>query len=293
MKQPMSRQDTASKRSTLSRRALLQLGVATGVAAVGVRATASAAAAKGLPADAGQPFPLEEATLDDLQRQMAAGEESARSLTDRYLARIQALDPTLHAVLETNAEARAQADALDAERRAGSLRGPLHGVPVLLKDNIATAGGMHTTAGSLALLEATVAREAFVVTRLRSAGAVLLGKTNLSEWANLSFHPFIERVECAGGPVPKPIRSGPDPFGVQLWLRCCGRRQPVCRGGGDRDGRLHRLALGHLCAGGTQAHRRAGEPLRHHSHFAHPGHRWSHGPHGARRGPAPQRAGWL
>jgi len=185
MKQPMSRQDTASKRSTLSRRALLQLGVAAGVATVAVRATASPAAAEGLPADAGQPFPLEEATLDDLQRQMAAGEESARSLTGRYLARIAALDPTLHAVLETNSEARAQADALDAERRAGSLRGPLHGVPVLLKDNIATAGGMHTTAGSLALLEATVAREAFVVTRLRSAGAVLLGKTNLSEWANL------------------------------------------------------------------------------------------------------------
>ncbi len=176
--------DKAPKASTLSRRALLQLGMAATVVGVGACAEPGAAAGESPAVDAGAPFPLEEVTLDELQRRMATGEESARSLTERYLQRIAAVDPTLRAVLETNPEVQAQADGLDAERRAGRLRGPLHGIPVLLKDNIATTGGMHTTAGSLALLEATVAQEAFLVGRLRAAGAVLLGKTNLSEWAN-------------------------------------------------------------------------------------------------------------
>ncbi len=115
---------------------------------------------------------------------MQSGEETARSLTDKYLERIRVLDRTLHAVLETNADAVADATTLDAERRAGATRGPLHGIPVLLKDNIATTGKLHATAGSVALLDATAAREAFLVGRLRAAGAVILGKTNLSEWAN-------------------------------------------------------------------------------------------------------------
>ncbi len=169
----------------LSRRALLQLGVATGVVVAGGRANARPApqVAPSAP-DGGRAFPLEEATVDALQRRMESGEQTARSLTEAYLERIHALEPTLHAVLETNPDAAADASILDAERRAGKSRGPLHGIPVLLKDNIATAGRMHTTAGSLALLEATVAREAFLVGRLRAAGAVILGKTNLSEWAN-------------------------------------------------------------------------------------------------------------
>ncbi len=180
----MSQPNPPSKPPALSRRALLQLGMATGVVAVAQRATGESSESARLSTDAGQPFALEEVTLEQLQQRMASGAETARSLTDSYLARIATLDPTLHAVLETNPEARAQADALDAERRAGSVRGPLHGIPVLLKDNIATTGPMHTTAGSLALLQATVQREAFLVGRLRAAGAVLLGKTNLSEWAN-------------------------------------------------------------------------------------------------------------
>jgi amidase len=153
---------------------------------VGARSSARPAPATGphAGADAGQPFVLEEATLDELQRRMQSGAETAQSLTEKYLERISVLDPTLHAVLETNPEALAEASALDAERRAGSSRGALHGIPVLLKDNIATKGRMHTTAGSVALLEATVARDAFLVGRLRAAGAVILGKTNLSEWAN-------------------------------------------------------------------------------------------------------------
>lgn len=175
---------SAADKARLSRRQLLQLSVATGVVVAGLHASASPPPAVAAAGDAGAPFPLEEATLEDLQQRMQRGEETARSLTEKYLERIRLLDPRLHAVLETNPDAQAQADALDAERRAGNTRGPLHGIPVLLKDNIATAGKMHTTAGSLALLEATVPRDAFLVGRLHAAGAVLLGKTNLSEWAN-------------------------------------------------------------------------------------------------------------
>ena len=130
------------------------------------------------------PFELEEVTIADLQAGMAAGKYTARSLAEAYLTRIAALDPPLASVLEQNPEALAIADALDAERKAKGARGPLHGIPVLVKDNIATADRMHTTAGSLALLEARPPRDAFVARRLREAGAVLLGKTNLSEWAN-------------------------------------------------------------------------------------------------------------
>src|SRR5262249_11650377 len=129
----------------------------------------------------------EEATIADLQQRVSAGRETSRSLAQKYLARIEAIDrngPALHSIIETNPEALAIADRLDAERRNGRVRGPLHGIPVLLKDNIATADRMMTTAGSLALAGVTPPRDAFLVTRLREAGAVILGKTNLSEWAN-------------------------------------------------------------------------------------------------------------
>ncbi len=130
-------------------------------------------------------FGLEEATIDQLQQRMESGQETSRSLVDQYLARIAALDRDgIHAVLEVNPDARAIADALDAERRARGPRGPMHGIPVLLKDNIATADQMQTTAGSLALEGAKPPADAFLVARLRAAGAVILGKTNLSEWAN-------------------------------------------------------------------------------------------------------------
>ncbi|MGZ4138027.1 MAG: amidase, partial [Actinomycetota bacterium] len=132
-------------------------------------------------------FELEEATLADLGQTFATGEVTSRALTDAYLERIDAIDragPGLRSVIETNPDASAIADALDAERRAGHVRGPLHGIPVLVKDNIDTADAMKTTAGSLALVDARPARDAALVRRLRDAGVVLLGKTNLSEWAN-------------------------------------------------------------------------------------------------------------
>ena len=116
---------------------------------------------------------------------MASGAFSSGELTEAYLRRIEQLDPLLHALFETNPEAPAIADRRDAERRAGRARGPLHGIPILLKDNIGTNDEMETTAGSLALVGSRVRRDATIVARLRGAGAVILGKTNLSEWANV------------------------------------------------------------------------------------------------------------
>ena len=132
-------------------------------------------------------FEMEEATVADLQKRMSAGSLTASALTQRYLERIAAIDkrgPALNSVIELNPDALSIAAALDAERKAKGPRGPLHGIPVLIKDNIDTADRMMTTAGSLALVGSIAARDAIVAQRLRAAGAVLLGKTNLSEWAN-------------------------------------------------------------------------------------------------------------
>ena len=132
-------------------------------------------------------FPFEEMTIADLRRQMQNQELTSHALVQAYLDRIAAIDksgPALNAVIELNPEALAIADQLDAERKSGKVRGPLHGIPVLIKDNIDTADRMHTTAGSLALADSIAAQDATVAANLRAAGAVILGKTNLSEWAN-------------------------------------------------------------------------------------------------------------
>lgn len=138
-------------------------------------------------AAAGKPNVVE-ASVADLQAAMQAGRLSAVAITQAYLARIKAIDqagPRINSVIELNPDALAIAAMRDQERRQGATRGPLHGIPVLLKDNIATADKMETTAGSLALIGAKPPRDAFLVSRLREAGAVILGKTNLSEWANI------------------------------------------------------------------------------------------------------------
>ena len=125
--------------------------------------------------------------MANLQERMAQGTETARSLCEQYMARIRELNeqgPMLRAVIETNPDALAIADGLDRERKAGQLRGPLHGIPVLIKDNIDSGDQLMTTAGALALVGHKARQDAFIVQKLRAAGAVLLGKTNLSEWAN-------------------------------------------------------------------------------------------------------------
>jgi amidase len=135
-----------------------------------------------------KPFELDEITIPELQDGMKSGKFTARALVEQYTARIDEIDkrgPAVNAIIELNPDAFAIADALDQERKAKGPRGPLHGIPVLIKDNIDTADRMMTTAGSLALVGSKPPKDSFVAQRLRAAGAVILGKTNLSEWANI------------------------------------------------------------------------------------------------------------
>jgi amidase len=161
-------------------------------------------------------FDLEEATVADLQHRMETGQDTSRSLVDKYLARISEIDaagPALHSVIEVNPDARSIADALDAERKSKGPRGPLHGIPVLIKDNIATADKMMTTAGSLALEGVTPPDDAFVVKQLRAAGAVILGKTNLSEWANFRSTHSTSGWSGRGGQTKNPYALDRNPSG--------------------------------------------------------------------------------
>ncbi|HEU4381862.1 MAG TPA: amidase [Anaeromyxobacteraceae bacterium] len=160
-----------------------------------------------------QGLELEEATVAELQAGMSAGRFTARQLAEAYLARIAALDPALRSVAEVNPDALAVADALDAERREKGPRGPLHGIPVLVKDNVATGDRMETTAGSLALLGARPPRDAFLVGRLRTAGAVILGKTNLSEWANIRSSHSSSGWSARGGQTRNPYALDRNPCG--------------------------------------------------------------------------------
>src|SRR6202521_2785579 len=164
----------------ITRRDALRLGLATGAAATLVTT-------RGLDALAAPPTQLNEATVAGLQAAMHSGDLSSRRLVDFYLGRIRALDqngPRVNTVIEVNPEAREIASALDAERRHHGPRGPLHGIPVLLKDNIDTHDQMQTAAGSLALVGTPAPADSTVAKKLREAGAVILGKTTLSEWAN-------------------------------------------------------------------------------------------------------------
>ena len=152
-------------------------------------------------------YPVAEKSVVDLQADMAAGSVDSAGLVAAYLARIEAIDrsgPTLRSVIALNPKALDDARRLDDERRAGALRGPLHGVPVLVKDNIDTDDGTATTAGSLALAENVTLRDAPVVARLKAAGAVILGKTNLSEWANIRSTRSVSGWSAVGGLVKNP-----------------------------------------------------------------------------------------
>lgn len=164
----------------------------------------------------GRAFEIEEATIADLQAELAAGRVTAVQLTEAYLARIAEIDhagPRLNSVIEVNPDARVIAAERDAERRAGRIRGPLHGVPVLVKDNLDTADRMQTTAGSLALVGQKVPRDSHVVARLREAGAVILGKTNLSEWANFRGANSSSGWSARGGQTRNPYALDRNPSG--------------------------------------------------------------------------------
>jgi amidase len=159
---------------------------------------------------------LDEITISRLQERMADGVDTSRSITERYLAKIEALDrsgPTLRSVIEINPEALATADERDTERRSGRIRGPLHGIPIVVKDNIATGDRMLTSAGSLLLADRPAPRDAFLVTRLRDAGAVILGKTNLSEWANFRSTHSSSGWSARGGQTRNPYALDRNPSG--------------------------------------------------------------------------------
>ena len=159
---------------------------------------------------------MEEWSIKELQQKMTGGELSSRRLCELYLERIQQLDksgPALNAIIEINPEALVIADRLDEERKSGQLRGPMHGIPVLIKDNIDTADRMSTTAGSLALEGSIAAHDAFLVERLRLAGAVILGKTNLSEWANFRSEHSVSGWSSRGGQTHNPYALDRNPCG--------------------------------------------------------------------------------
>ena len=162
------------------------------------------------------PFELDEMTIDDLSRGMQSGKYTSRRITELYLARIEATNrrgPMLRAVIETNPDALAIAETLDAERKQGKIRGPMHGIPVLLKANIGTADKTHTSAGSLALADWSPPKDAFIVARLRDAGAILLGKANLSEWAGARGLGRISGWSGVGGQTRNPYVLDRNPQG--------------------------------------------------------------------------------
>ncbi|MDT5063115.1 MAG: amidase [Acidobacteriota bacterium] len=161
-------------------------------------------------------FELEEATIAELQAGMKSGKWTARSLAEKYLSRIEKIDkqgPAVNSIIELNPDALGIADSLDKERKAKGARGALHGIPVLIKDNIGTADRMTTTAGSLALSGSIPLKDSFVAQRLRAAGAVILGKTNLSEWANIRSSHSTSGWSGRGGQTKNPYVLDRNPCG--------------------------------------------------------------------------------
>jgi amidase len=190
--------------------------LAAGLLAVSLTAACSPGGKRGPEKAAAAPFPLEEKTIAELQEMMTSGAVTSESLVTLYLKRIDEIDrggPSLNSVIETNPDALAIARDLDRERREKGPRGPLHGIPILIKDNIDTADKMETTAGSLALLGSKPARDAFVVDRLRAAGAVIIGKTNLSEWANFRSSRSSSGWSGRGGQTHNPYALDRNPSG--------------------------------------------------------------------------------
>jgi amidase len=215
-----------SSDSRASRRKFLQAALTTG----GTAALYPALGAGRAHAHAGvtgptvleiKPFELDEITIPELQDGMKSGKFTAQSLAEKYLARIDEIDkpdsdkrsPAVNAIIELNPGALSIADALDQERRAKGPRGPLHGIPVLIKDNIDTADRMMTTAGSLALVGSKPSKDSFVAQRLRAAGAVILGKTNLSEWANIRSSHSTSGWSGRGGLTKNPYALDRNPCG--------------------------------------------------------------------------------
>jgi amidase len=203
------------KSNKLGRRHFLASAFKIGVGSHALPSLARAAQGADGPPDV-KPFELAEVTLVELNEGMKAGKYTSRSLAEKYLERIGDIDtsgPALNSVIELNHDALAIADSLDAERQSKGPRGPLHGVPILIKDNIGTADRMMTTAGSLALLGFTPAKDSGVARRLRESGALILGKTNLSEWANFRSSHSSSGWSGRGGQTHNPYAYDRSPCG--------------------------------------------------------------------------------
>ncbi len=214
----MSRKGKKSVGSTSSRRDFLRSSAIAGIVALSQPAMACASENSGTAERAAEvkAFELDELTVAELQAGMKNGKWSARSLVEKYLSRIEDIDkrgPAVNSIIELNPDAQQIAEAIDKERKAGSVRGPLHGIPVLIKDNIDTADRMTTTAGSLALAGSVPLKDSFVAQRLRAAGAVILGKTNLSEWANIRSSRSTSGWSGRGGQTRNPYALDRNPCG--------------------------------------------------------------------------------
>jgi amidase len=203
----------------INRRRFLQLSIAASAAAaasVPSLARVTSLSNSDRPRKSLAPFELDEMTIAEMQSAMKAGRYSARSLVEKYIARANQIDkhgPAINSIIELNPDALEIAARLDAERRSKGARGPLHGIPILIKDNIDTADRMQTTAGSLALVGSKPARDAFIAQRLREAGAVIMGKTNLSEWANFRSAHSTSGWSGRGGQTHNPYETDRNPCG--------------------------------------------------------------------------------
>jgi amidase len=203
----------------MDRRRFIGTTAASG-AGLALGASGCAPEGAGVPSASGQasvtPFELDEVTVAELQAAMESGERTARSITELYLRRIEELDrkgPELRSIIEVNPEALAIADELDAERAAGRVRGPLHGIPIAIKDNIDTHDAMTTTAGSLALEGSIPPKDAFISARLREAGAIILAKANMSEWAYFRGYRASSGWSARGGQCRNPYALDRNPCG--------------------------------------------------------------------------------
>jgi len=209
--------DLMARRTFVNHVAVLGAATASGVSIPPVARGTEPAPLPSAPANRpAPPFDLEEITVTELQAGMASGRYTSRNIVEQYLARIAAMDragPALHSIIETNPEALDLADQLDRERASTGPRGPLHGVPVLLKDNIDTADRMTTTAGSLALEGSIPSRDSHVAERLRAAGAILLAKANMSEWANIRSTRASSGWSARGGQCRNPFVLDRNPCG--------------------------------------------------------------------------------
>ena len=211
----MKSMDEMAKSTGFTRRKFLESGIVASAGSLAHPLLVSAGKPVPAPAEV-KPFELDEITVAELQDGMKSGKYTSRSITQKYLDRIAAIDrsgPALNSVIELNPDALSIADAMDAERRAKGPRGPMHGIPVLIKDNIGTADRMMTTAGSLALLGFTPAKDSGVAQRLRESGAVILGKTNLSEWANFRSSHSSSGWSGRGGQTRNPYALDRNPCG--------------------------------------------------------------------------------